>query len=314
MFFADEHHAEQEQAGEDDHQDVRRGTAAERQRADDGAKAQDPENIEDIRAHDVADGDVGLFFVGGYGRGGELRQRCADGHDREANERLADAEKSGNFHCPIHDPFAAQCQSGQTEGDEQAGLGVSELFDVEVRGFAADFGDAECVIQKDDEKRQQDDAVYPGQARKAAAVDESVVGHDAKQDRRQQTKRDLLPDSIFLRGQRIDYGGYAQDKQDVRDVTAQDVADGDVGVALGAGEQVDDQFRRRRPESDYSQADDDGRDLEFFGDRGGAVDQQVGSFDEQDEAEDEKDVGKHVGWDDADILDGKGQKWKGLDI
>ena len=84
---------EKEQRSAESHGDVAADVAlGERQRSDQGADAEDDEDVEEVRPHDVADGDIAVVRRGRQHRNDQLGHRSADSHDGESHDELGHAE------------------------------------------------------------------------------------------------------------------------------------------------------------------------------------------------------------------------------
>ena len=86
---------------------------AKRQRLYHSADAEDKQNVEDIRAHNVAHGDVCIAFAGRDGRSRQFRQRGADGDDGQSDHRFADTQLARNCNGTTNDELTATEQPGQ---------------------------------------------------------------------------------------------------------------------------------------------------------------------------------------------------------
>ena len=106
--------------------------------------------------------------------------------------------------------------------------------------------------------------------------DPSLKGKGDKQHEGEIARR-----SAGVAGRGATDGGQAKDDQDIGDIGANDIADGDAAGALKGGLQRHDQFRGRGAECDDGQADDQRRDMEKFSDTDGAAHKQI-SADHQD--------------------------------
>ena len=73
------------------------------------------------------------------------------------------------------------------------------------------------------------------------------------------------------------------------EISNEDIADSDVGIALDRAQETDDHLRRGGSHADDGQADDEFADSEFTGDGGGSVDKPVGTEHDKGETDKEKD-------------------------
>ena len=84
-----------------------------------------------------------------------------------------------------------------------------------------------------------------------------------------------------------DYGRHPEDQQDVGDIAANHVANGQVTAAIQCCLHAHRGFRRAGAEGHDGQADDQGRDTELCGQLGSAAHQYFGASDQQHQAGDD---------------------------
>ena len=105
----------------------------ERQRADQGADAQDDEDVEEVRSHDVAHGHVALSFEGRKEAHDQFGRRGADGYDRQSDQETRYAETFGQRHRSVGEVVG----SGQYENESCEEVEVfhneSMLYDSSVK-------------------------------------------------------------------------------------------------------------------------------------------------------------------------------------
>jgi hypothetical protein len=139
-----------------------------------------------------------------------------------------------------------------------------------------------------DEQADVDDGAED-QAEALEHADHAVAGEQVGGDAGEDHHRDVEADELALDDQGGDEGGDAEDPEHVKNVGADDVADGDVGLAAQGGGEGDGDLRGAGAERDDGEADDQGGDPETYGDRGGATDHHVRADEEEREADDEED-------------------------
>jgi hypothetical protein len=83
------------------------------QRRDQGADAQDEQHIEDVAAHHVADGDVGLAVEHGTDAHRDLGRAGAEGDDGQSHDERADAEGQSQLGRAAHEHVGAEDQQDQ---------------------------------------------------------------------------------------------------------------------------------------------------------------------------------------------------------
>ena len=105
----------------------------ERQRADQGADAQNDEDVEEVRSHDVAHGHVALSFEGRKEAHDQFGRRGADGYDRQSDQETRYAETFGQRHRSVGEVVG----SGQYENESCEEVEVfhneSMLYDSSVK-------------------------------------------------------------------------------------------------------------------------------------------------------------------------------------
>ncbi len=123
-------HGEEQHGGREAERDVAADVACrEGQGADQGADADDDEDVEQVRAHHVADGHVALPAGGREQRDHQFGRRGADGHDREADDELRDAETLCHGRSAVREKMgAAEDHREAEEEEEQIHFVVSFFF------------------------------------------------------------------------------------------------------------------------------------------------------------------------------------------
>ena len=81
---------------------------------DDGAETQDEEQVEDVRADDVADGNFIGFLQGRRETHCKLRHRCAEGYDGETDQERGDAQTAGETRGTADKPFRTENETCET--------------------------------------------------------------------------------------------------------------------------------------------------------------------------------------------------------
>jgi hypothetical protein len=101
------------------------------------------------------------------------------------------------------------------------------------------------------EQQRHHDGAVPG-------LDNAVPAQDGQQDDRQEHGRGVTADDARAAGQGGDNAADPQDKQNVRDIAANDIADSQIRLTRQGSLHGDHQFGRRGTEPDDSQADHGG--------------------------------------------------------
>ena len=81
-------------------------------------EAKHAEQVKDIAAHHIADGNVPLPSQGGHHRGHHLRQGGAGSNDGQADNSLANPQGAGDGHGTLHQPARAQDQERQPHDNQ----------------------------------------------------------------------------------------------------------------------------------------------------------------------------------------------------
>jgi hypothetical protein len=82
-------------------------------RVDQSRDAQHEQDVRDVAAHDVADGNVRVTREDRAERDAELGRRRAEGHHGEAHHEWRNARSSGQGHGATHQEIAAEQEIGQ---------------------------------------------------------------------------------------------------------------------------------------------------------------------------------------------------------
>lgn len=102
-------------AGQVEHQ----GATFEVDRAHRGAEAQDQQQVDDVGAGDVADGQRTGVHLHGVDADRELGRTGADRHDRQPDDHRRNTKPAGQQRAVAHDQFRAGDQGQQATDDQQ---------------------------------------------------------------------------------------------------------------------------------------------------------------------------------------------------
>ena len=122
QLLAPHHTGQQQHTHQHRHDGVHREPSGEGDGGDEGGSAQDEEDVEDVAAHDVADGDVGVALPGGGEGGEQLGQGSAQRHDGQADEPFAHAKVPCQRGGGVHRHVTAPHDEHQTNDAEQEEL------------------------------------------------------------------------------------------------------------------------------------------------------------------------------------------------
>ncbi len=114
--------------------------------------------------------------------------------------------------------------------------------------------------------------------------DHAVLGEADQRETCDENGQRVAHDFRARAGQRRDHGGHPENKQNVRDVGADDIAERDVGSALQGRRRRDHQFRRGGTEADDHHADEQGREVQPFGDGDASAHQPFSAEQQQGQA------------------------------
>ena len=283
---------EERQAG-DRHRDHHRDVEGERRLRyrdalprEDAGQSQHGGDVEDVAAHRVADRDVPLPVPGRDHRGRDLGQGGPERDHGEADHELAQAQRAREDGGAFHQPSGPERQEQEAERDE---AGVREERPVPPRGRARRHRrlPAARSHREDgvaDPRRHQQQAV--GRAQPAVQGQQVDRGREADQDGH------VEPHQAPRDDERRRERGQSDHSQDVEDVAAHHVPDGDVSLASQRRPQAHRELRGARAPGHHGEADDEGRDAEARGHRGGSVDEGVAPDHEEDEAGEEESDGE----------------------
>ena len=116
-----------------------------------------------------------------------------------------------------------------------------------------------------------------------------VEDEEARHERRHEHEGQLAPHQAALDRDGFHERGEPQDKADVRDVRAHDVAEADAALPPQRGRDVHRQLRRTRAEGDHGEAHHEGRDAQRPRQGRGPAHEQFAAAEQQTEAECEVD-------------------------
>ena len=91
---------EEQAAGHEDGE-IYRTEASDGKRLDRSTSAQDEEDVEDVAAHDIADGQSALSLASSHDACGQFGQTGAKGHNRQADDHFRYAEPRGQAHSSV---------------------------------------------------------------------------------------------------------------------------------------------------------------------------------------------------------------------
>ncbi len=282
---------EEKRGGADEGDKVDGGEAGGRDGAKDSdGDAKDDADVKDIRAEDIAEDEFRLAFSGGDDGSDELGQRGAEGDDGKSNDALGDADGSGEVGSGIYDEVRADDDAGEAKGRKEqrrAELPFG-LFWLGLLFVAGMEGHRNEIIEEDGEKEQDGDAVRAGDLVDFGGVELDVEEEHDQERGDEDTDGDFFADSLLADGERANKGGEAEDKQDIEDVGADDVAKHHVGGAGGEGLDRDSELGRGSAKGDDGEANEGLRHFEIGSSGGGAIHEEVGALDEQNKANDEQ--------------------------
>ena len=269
--------------------EIDNGDAHDAQGMDDGGKTQHQEDVHDVGADDVADGDGRTTLIGCDDTRGELGQRGAASHDGEADDALAHGIAMGNVLGGVDEEIATEDEAGQTEDDEREVAPETFIVALLAHALYAQFflvfgqktvsaGHLEGIEEKGQEAYEQDDAVG------AADLVAPEVGrvHIVETEHEEQHggahgEGDILLDGGGLDGHRGDGSRTAHDEQGVEDIGADDIADGHIGRALDGRHEADEHLGGGGSGGHDGQTDDDFGHTHAAGQRRGTFGKAVGS-------------------------------------
>src|SRR4030042_897399 len=105
--------------------------------------------------------------------------------------------------------------------------------------------------------------------------------------------RYLNPHGAVSNNQGENHRGQPEYNQDIENIAAHDITDGDFGVSLDGGKYINNQFRRGSSEGDNSQTDYQVTDFECSRNGRRPFDNKVGPLDQQDKTNDNQYINHH---------------------
>ncbi len=241
---------------------------------DQGGESHHEKDVENIAAHDITHGNIRISLPGSGDGGEQLRQRGPQGHDGQADEPLAHPQQSGNGAGRVHRHAAPQHNGPQSNGGQQqdfpqAPLSGRLLF----LGLA--FGSDQQVGQIGGKEN--------GQYQSVQKADDAVPALEQQQQADSHQKGHLPPHGTPLHRKRRDDGGQTQNNQDIQDIAAHNVADGDLRAPLQGGGYAHRRLRRTGPHRHNGQADNQRRDFQFRRDLRRSIHKPVRALYQKDE-------------------------------
>ena len=268
-----------EDAGGDGNQHINAEVGGEGNIDDHGGQANHEQNVEDVGTDNVADGNVGVALPGGGDGGEQLGQGSTQSDHGQADETLGHAEDGSQLGGSADGHICAPDDQSQTDQGGQQHLPNGHVLDlvaflIGVQGFP------DHVADISGEQGDQHQTVDAGDGAVPAQQQENGGNGDHEGD------VDLQ--GGLAHGDGDNGGSQTQNDQDIQNVGADDVADGDVGAAAHGGGDGDSSLGGAGAHGHDGQADDDLGDAELGGDAGGTVNEPVGTLDQHDEAQDQQ--------------------------
>ena len=217
--------------------------------------------------------------------GGQLRQRCTDGDDRQADYQVADPQGLGDFHRPPDQHARTgdeQHQAHHQPGDGPA-QGHGPVLQFPVYLLAQVVG---LVVQPQVDGPAHQGGEHRQQHKRLGAGDGVVPQQQHREPGNAEQQRQLLAQDLGLHGDGLEQGGQPEDQGDIGYVGTVGIAQGDARVALGRRDGRYHHLRRRGAEADDDHAYKQRRHAEVAGDGCGALHEAIGAPHQQREADD----------------------------
>jgi len=250
--------------------------------------AEDAEGVKEAGADEVAGGDAVVFLEDGGERDDEFGHGGCGGDDGECDDPVGDASGVGEVGGGLYEEVATGADEGEP-GEEQRQVGGS-------RGSAGQFIGEDGVAFVEEQEEVGEECCCEDESFEAGEV--LTEEHEVEGSGAEEQEEAVAVDEAFSGGYCSDEGTAAEDEADVEDVRADDVADGDVLVALEGGADGGGEFWGGGAKGDDGESDDEFGDAEPFGESGGGVDEPGGAECECEAGEgDGEDVGEngHLG-------------------
>ena len=269
---------QQQSSGSNGDQCVDAESCSESHRGDEGGGTDHKQNVEDVAAHDVADGNVCIALLGGGDGGEQLGQGSSESYDGQTDESLAESQGAGNGSSGIHGDVAAQNDAAQTNNGPQGGFpqGAVTVDLGFIIACLAVLGQTEQIAQIHQEETPQDDTVYQG--------DDSVQAQNQQQDCGEEHEGDFAEHSGTGHADAGERRGQTQNDKNIYNVAADYIADGNVGAAAQCSCDTDGGFGSTGAHGHDGQTDDQLGDAKAGSDAGCAVHEPIGAFYQQNKA------------------------------
>ena len=237
--------------------------------------SEDGEDIEDIAADDVADGQVALTANGGHERRRDLRQRGAYGHQGQTDDQLADAEAAGDGRSSLDQPARTHREHSETRESQQSGSSEparpTGLCDIRRKALSASLPEEKAEVEQED--RHHRDSL--GSGNHTVAPKEQRYRGDRDHDRHVQ------PHQLAVDGEGGNDCGEAEYEEDIEDVASDDVAESEIPAACAGRCQAGRKLRGAGAEGDNGETDDQRRDPQRRGEPRGSSYEGHGTAQEQ---------------------------------
>ena len=268
----------EEQAAGHENGEIHRAEACDGKRLDRSTSAQDEEDVEDVAAHDIADGQSALSLASGNDACGQFGQTGATGHECQADDGLAHSCRPGNAACTFDKQFAPTYQCSEAQHDEQCYPSQRHSGGWAIALFL--FGQTVGIGQEYGKEAEQDDAIASRQDVGLAARHHGVERQGRQDDAGQNAQGDVLLHGGLGDGDGRKGGGSPGYDQHVEQVAAHDVAGTECrgsAVVGDASQETHDEFGQTGAKGHNRQADDHLRYAEPRGQAHSSVRKFVGT-------------------------------------
>ena len=252
---------------------------------DSGGRAQDEENIKDIRANDIADGHVYLATAGCHYACGQFGHTGAGGKDGEADNGFADSQLQGDVRCRIHQDMPPDDQQRNAQDYLEPDDPSRSVFRHKDFSPSTAAGQPEVVGHVEEEKDEEYASVEP---RKLVLRPVPQPGIEAQQTARyghEEYQGNVHPNRTATDGNRGKEGRGTEYAQGIEDVRTHDVAHRHVAAALQRGKEADHKLGHARTESYHRETYHSLIDTELTCKRRRTVHHRIGTLQDEPDAQ-----------------------------
>lgn len=247
--------------------------------ADEAGEAEYHEDVEDVGAHDVADGYAAVALARGHEACGQFGQRCAAGHYGEADDGVAHSEGAGHGGGMAHEDVTAYDEARQSAHDQQYGFHDLHWLGGR-RVIVAVAGALDGDVHEKGEAQ--------GEQQRVEARDDPVEAEHDEHGRGCHGEGDVALYGARCDGDRRHHRGKARDEQHIERVGTDHVAHRHARAVPERGDERYEKLGHRCAHSHHREPDDQLRHACARGDARRTVGEQPGAPEDERDARNNK--------------------------